>query len=149
MRPSSSNNWRSRPSPCIAVISSDPPIDLPCRITLGKVLRPVRRVSTALMKSPSSANKPTMVLYVHSFFLSKGTTSRTAQVNLDDLGLRDEIVLGQDLLCHSGISTKHVNNTTSRGIRSIRGGRHLPAICLYQRNKKKVIKMMPRVILNA
>ncbi len=36
------------------MMSSAPPIDLPRRMTLGKVLRPVRRVSTALMKSPSS-----------------------------------------------------------------------------------------------
>jgi hypothetical protein len=35
-------------------------------------------------------------------------TSRTAQVNLDDFGLWDEIVLGQDLLCPLRISTKHV-----------------------------------------
>src|SRR6266576_830794 len=117
---------------------SDPPIDSPCRITLGKVLRPVRRVSTALMKSPSSASpRP---FSISTLLLPRGMTSRTAQVNLDDFGLWEEIVLGQDVLCHLRISRKHVNNTTSRGTRSIQGRHHLRAIRLsIQNNNKKQI----------
>jgi hypothetical protein len=63
-------------------------------------------------------------------------TSRTAQVNLNDFGLWDEIVLGQDVLCPLRISRKHVNNTSSRDTTS-QGRRHLRAIRLSYKNNKK------------
>jgi hypothetical protein len=113
VRPAFSNSWRSLPSLCIAVMSSDPPIDSPYRITFGKVPRPVRRVSTALRKSPSSANQRRSTLS----FCQEGrhhaprrSTSMILGCGLRSYWARISFAILEYLM-------KQVNNTTSRGTR--------------------------------